>query len=74
MELMHECFPKYFRMRTARMKQDEINRGSRQEERRGYEKKYSRHEKMKSDGLSLPNHNTTIINITLTYLEWLQSS
>ena len=61
-ELMHECFPKHWRMGTARMKEDketdeeDKNRGVSAERTKADTKKRS------PDGLSHPNQNTIIIN------------
>ena len=61
-ELMHEWFPN-----IHAWKQQERNRTKKTDEegeRHEYGKKHSGHEKRSPDGLSHPNQNTIIINIT----------
>ena len=61
-ELMHECFPKHSRMRTARMKLDKVT--DEEGKKRGVIMAISKAgaKERSTDDLSLPNQNT-IINI-----------
>ena len=59
-ELLHECFPKHLRMGTARIKYD---RKKEEDKKRGVSMEGTYAYTNKS-GLSQPNQNTILINIT----------
>ena len=65
-ELMHECFLKYLRMGTARMKYDKEAEEGVWTERSEYGKKQSGHEKKETPtAYHILIKNTVIINIIL---------
>ena len=66
-ELMHECFRKHSRMGTARMKEDKETDKDGQKIGASMERSKTGMTERSSDGLSLPNQNTTLKSTILQY-------
>ena len=65
-ELMHECFPKHLRKRTARMIQSYKTKKQKKKDV-SRERSKAGTKKLSPGGLSLPNQNTMMINIIWQY-------
>ena len=65
---MHECFPKQWRMGTARMKEDKETDEDGKKRGLSIERRKAGTKKRSPEGLTQPNQNIIIIIYTMTFI------